>query len=285
MIVLRDVAISIEKTPIVSGVSHRIKPGSWCALVGPNGAGKTTLLRAIAGLSPYQGSLQISGAEIATLSTRHRAHRIAFVPQNPAIPPMMTVFDYVLLGRTPHISLLGRENHRDRDIVADVLRSLSLTAFAQRPLTDISGGELQRVVLARALAQQAEMLILDEPTAALDLGQQQRVLELVDELRWHRGLTILSAIHDLTLVGQYADDVMLMAGGGLVAAGSPEQVLTAATIQTHYGAQVEIISGPGGSAIIPQRQQPQRPSRPTTASPELAAPIAGVEAQLPRQRA
>nr|BFE88413.1 hypothetical protein GCM10020093_110140 [Planobispora longispora] len=162
------------------------------------------------------------------------------------LPADMTVFDYALLGRTPYIPYLGRESRRDREVTASVLERLDLAPFAGRALGRLSGGERQRVVLARALVQQAPVLLLDEPTTALDLGHQQQVLELVDRLRLADGLTVVTTLHDLSLAGQYADSMMLISDGRVAASGSPADVLTEKLIDAHFGARVRITSGPDG---------------------------------------
>ena len=158
------------------------------------------------------------------------ARLVAYVPQQPELPPEMTVGHYVLLGRTPHIGYFGFETRSDRAVCAELLRSLDLAVMADRRLWTLSGGELQRLVLARALAQQAPVLLLDEPTSALDLGRRVDALELVDGLRHDRGLTVLSAMHDLTLAGQFADRLILLGEGRAVAAGKPDEVLTEETL-------------------------------------------------------
>jgi iron complex transport system ATP-binding protein len=166
----------------------------------------------------------------------------------------MTVADYVTLGRTPYIPYLGMEGSRDLEVVSAVLERLELAPLADRPLGSLSGGEGQRAVLARALAQEAPVLLLDEPTAALDVGHQQQVLELVDELRRERGLTVLSAMHDLTLAGQFAEQLVLLDDGRTVASGPARAVLTEATIRRHYGASVRIlVDADGGIAVLPTR--------------------------------
>jgi iron complex transport system ATP-binding protein len=176
------------------------------------------------------------------------------VPQAPVVPSGMAVLDYVLLGRTPYIRPLGRESKEDLAVVEDVLRSLDLLAFRSRLLETLSGGERQRVFLARALAQGAGILLLDEPTAALDIGHQQEVLDLVDKLRRDRGLTVLATMHDLSLAGEYADRMMLLARGEVVAAGPPRQVLTEPLLSEHYGARVRVVDGEHGPLIIPVRR-------------------------------
>jgi iron complex transport system ATP-binding protein len=166
----------------------------------------------------------------------------------------MMVTDYVLLGRTPYISYLGVETKRDIAIVESLLQRLDVGTLAARPLRSLSGGELQRVVIAHALAREAPILLLDEPTSALDVGHQQEVLELIDALRHQDGLTVLAAMHDLTLAAQFADRVVLLTGGRIVAEGPPAAVLTEHTISEHFGASVRVLHEPDGSlAIVPVR--------------------------------
>jgi iron complex transport system ATP-binding protein len=248
----RDLWVRFGHVAAVRGLSLRAEPGSWTALVGPNGAGKTSALRALAGLVPFEGDVRVAEQDVRKLGRRALARLVAFVPQKPETPPALTVAEYVLLGRTPHISYLGSEGKRDRDEAARALRRLDLTEFAPRPLGSLSGGELQRVVLARALAQEARVLLLDEPTTSLDLGRQQLVLELVDELR-QDGLTVVTTMHDLTLAGQYAEHVVLLAGGAVVAEGSPAEVLSARNVAAHYDANVRVIEDESGVFVVPVR--------------------------------
>ena len=165
----------------------------------------------------------------------------------------MTVVDYVLLGRTPHIPLFGVEGPADLAAAREVLEQLELTSLADRRLETLSGGELQRTCLARALAQAAPLLLLDEPTTSLDVGRQQEVLDLVDDLRTSRRLTVVSTMHDLTLAGQYADRLVMLAGGRVVASGSAEAVLTEAHVARYYGARVRVLHEPGGIVVLPVR--------------------------------
>ena len=167
----------------------------------------------------------------------------------------MTVREYVLLGRTPHVGYLGSESSVDRAAAERALACLDLLAFTRRRLGSLSGGERQRAVLARALAQEAPLLLLDEPTAALDLGHQQRALELVDELRQTNALTVLSAMHDLTLTAQYADRLLLLADGRPAAEGSPAEVLTEHLISAHYGARVLVLNESSTVAVLPRRER------------------------------
>ncbi|MFE3448227.1 ABC transporter ATP-binding protein [Nonomuraea sp. NPDC059194] len=248
MIETERLSVVLGERQVLSEVSLTVRRGEWLAVIGPNGAGKSTLLRAIMGLVPREGSVRFDGAPPGR--PRERARRVAFAPQTPALPAGMTVFDYALLGRTPYIRYLGRESRRDRDVTASVLDRLDLTALAGRRVENLSGGERQRVVLARALAQEAPVLLLDEPTTALDLGHQQQVLELVDQLRLADGLTVVTTLHDLSLAGQYADTLLLVAEGRAVASGTPVEVLTDELVGRHFDAHVKIEPGPDGRPVV-----------------------------------
>ena len=252
MIEARDVRVQLGGAPILRGVSFTVAHGEWVGLLGPNGAGKTTALRALSGLVSYEGAIEIDGQEARDLGRRALARRIAVVPQLPERPPELTVAEYVLLGRTPHLGYFAAESAADRAAAGNALERLELTTFAARPLGSLSGGELQRAVLARALAQKAAILLLDEPTSALDLGRQQQALELVLSLR-DEGLTILSAMHDLTLAGQYADRLVLLDAGEVVAAGSAAEVLSPANIARFYGATVRVVHDENGVFVLPHR--------------------------------
>jgi len=250
VLALRDLTVALDGTVVVDSVSAEVHSGQWLAVIGPNGAGKSTMLRAAAGLLRHQGSVELDGTPIGALSPRARARRVAYAPQVPSMPAGMTVLDYVLLGRTPYLGYLARESRHDREVAASVLERLDLNAVTGRQLGSLSGGEQQRVVLARALAQQADVLLLDEPTTALDIGHQQQVLDLVDRLRLDDGLTVVSSLHDLTVAGQYADALLLLVDGRAVATGTPSEVLTEATVSTHYGAAVQVSTGEDGRPLV-----------------------------------
>jgi len=255
VIAVDSLSIELGGAPVVERVNLLVGSGEWVAVIGPNGAGKSTLLRAVAGLAPYEGSLRLEGEEVARLTRRELARRVAFVPQAPLLPPAMHVHEYVLLGRTPHIGTFGYESAGDLDTARRALERLDLLAFAGRPLGTLSGGEAQRAVLARALAQEARLLLLDEPTTALDLGRQQQVLELVAGLREHGDLTVVCAMHDLTLAAQYAERLVLLSGGQLVADGKPGEIATEPLIAEHYGADVRVIEHAGTVAVVPVRRR------------------------------
>ena len=250
-----DVSVELGGATILDEVSLSIGPGSWVGLVGPNGAGKTTILRCISNAVPFAGTVAIDRLSVADMKPLAVANQVALVPQHPVLPQGMRVVDYVLLGRTPHHGAMTSESVHDLGVVAEVMTALDLEAFADREVTTLSGGELQRVVIARALAQETPVLLLDEPTTGLDIGSQQDVMELIDRIRHERQLTVLSAMHDLTIAGQFTDRLLLLSGGKLVADGRAVDVLTPESIRTHYGAAVRVVDdGSGGVVIIPMRE-------------------------------
>jgi len=251
---LDAVTVTLGGRPVVRGVTATVEPGEWVALIGPNGAGKTSLLRAIAGLVRCDGRIVLLGTPAATLDRRERARRLALVPQEPETPPWLTVAEYVLLGRTPHLGPLAREGAADRGAAWRALARLDLEPFADRALGTLSGGERQRAVVARALAQEASIVLLDEPTAALDIGHQQQALDLLEALRGSEGLTLVAAMHDLTLAAQYADRVLLLDGGRVVADGPPADVLTEEMLAQHYGASVRVLTVDDRIAVLPTRR-------------------------------
>ncbi|WP_199438920.1 ABC transporter ATP-binding protein [Umezawaea beigongshangensis] len=251
---LTSVSAGYSAVPAVRDVSARVGSGSWLAVIGPNGAGKSTLLKAVAGLVRHTGELTLDGHPVAALAHRERARAIGYAPQTPQLPDGLTVTDYVLLGRTPHLRPLAREGRADLAVVADVLDRLDLAALAGRSLRTLSGGERQRAVLARVLAQQAGLLLLDEPTTGLDVGHAQALLDLVDRLRREDGTTVVSTLHDLTLAGQYADQLLLLHDGAVAARGTPARVLTEPLLSRHYGARITVLSTADGSPVVAPRR-------------------------------
>jgi iron complex transport system ATP-binding protein len=249
---LERVSVELGGREVVSRVSFGVERGEWVTLIGPNGAGKTTLLRAVAGLVPHRGSIAVDGVPVSRLRRREIARRVAVVPQVPLMPPGMSVREYVLLGRTPFVSYMGREGRHDLAATEDALGRLDLGELAGRSLGTLSGGERQRTVLARALAQEAPLLLLDEPTSALDAGRQQEALELIDALRLDAGLTVVATMHDLTIAGLYATRLLLLSAGRIVAEGAPAEVLTEPLIEEHYGARVRVLEGP---VVVPFRDR------------------------------
>lgn len=250
-----DVGVSIKDTVLLRNVSLSIDEGSWMSIIGPNGAGKSTLLRALAGSVKPEGRIDIFGQDVQKISGRERAKLVSWVPQTPTIPQGMNVLDYVLLGRTPHLSPLAVPSASDVEIAQDILAELDLSEMSARTVETLSGGERQRAVIGRALVQEAPILLLDEPTSALDLGHQQEVLRLLDRLRQNSRRTIITTMHDLTLAGQFADQLILLADGGVVAEGSAVSVLTEEHISTYYGAEVHVNRQGNSVLVVPRIDQ------------------------------
>jgi len=254
----RELVVRYAESTALNSVSHSVERGRWLGLIGANGAGKTSLLKALARLVDFEGEIRVEGRSTTDLSRRAFAQHVAYVPQKPEFPPEMRAVDYVALGRLPHLGYFGAEGPHDRDRSLELLERLSLGSMATRHLSTMSGGELQRLVLARALAQEAPVLLLDEPTSALDLGRRVEALELVDELRVERGLTVISAMHDLTLAAQFADELALLAEGAIVASGSAEEVLEEGSLDFHFGTRVRILRTDDGELIVvPRRTHPK----------------------------
>ena len=248
------VNVLYDSQEAVHALNETVRPGEWLCLIGPNGAGKSSVLRAVAGLVKYRGIITVDGASIDMRSRRRRAAMVAYVPQSPLMPDDMTGAEYVLLGRNPYVTYFGSETKHDRALVQDVLDRLDLSQFADRRLGTLSGGERQRLVIARAIAQEAPILLLDEPTSALDIGNQQQALELVDRLRREHGLTVVSAMHDLTLAGLYADRLLLLHQGHVVSSGTAAHVLRPETLSEFYGVSVTVHHQPDGTVVVVPRR-------------------------------
>lgn len=241
----RGLGVRLDGVPVLHDVDLDLRAGEWLGVIGPNGAGKSTLLMALAGLVRSSGEIRLGDGRAP------RATDLSLMPQVPELPPGMTVAEYVLIGRTPHLRWLQGESRQDRAVVVDVLRRLDLASFAGRPVRSLSGGEAQRVSVARALAQQAPVLLLDEPTSALDVGHQVEVLELVDQLRLSDGLTVVAAMHDLGTAARFSDRLLLLDGGRVVTTDLPERVLDATVLSGVYGTPLEVHRVRGELVVLP----------------------------------
>ena len=240
--------------PILHQVSLGVRRGEVLALIGPNGAGKTTLIRAASGALPVSaGQVRVSGQDVSRLSPTQRARMLAVVPQARNLPDSFTVWQTVMMGRTPYLGWLGQPVAKDQQRVEWALQRTSCQDLSERPIGELSGGEQQRVLLARALAQDTPVLMLDEPTAHLDLRHQSTLLNLVRTLARQDGLAILMALHDLNLVALFADRVALLSEGRLHTQGSPAEVLTPAHLMTAYQVALHVVSHPeyGTPLILP----------------------------------
>jgi iron complex transport system ATP-binding protein len=238
------VDVAYGETTVLSGVSLRVDSGSFVGLVGANGAGKTTLLRCLNGaLTPDAGTVSVGGDDVSTLSSREASRRVATVPQRTEVGFDFPVRDVVAMGRTPHISRFGTADGDDRDAVDSAMARTEVDDLAERSVSAVSGGERQRVLLARALAQDAPVLVLDEPTASLDINHQVRTLELVSELTGE-GRTAIAAIHDLNLAARFCDELVVLADGDVLASGPPESVLTEATVSAAFDTPAAVTRHP-----------------------------------------
>jgi iron complex transport system ATP-binding protein len=226
---------------ILHAVSFTIDAGQVLALVGPNGAGKSTLIRVLSGVLPARGGeARLNGTDLLRLSPAERARQVAVVPQLVHLPEAFTVSEIVLMGRTPHLPLWAGEGRRDCEVAWAAMCRARVEGLAERRVDELSGGEQQRVVLARALAQEPQVLLLDEPTAHLDLKHQIGVLELVRTLAREENLAVLMTLHDLNQAALYADQVALMQRGEIVAQGTAQDVFTPDQLSRVYGVDIAV---------------------------------------------
>ena len=235
-------------------MSLRVRSGEVLALIGPNGSGKSTLIRAVSGVLPIAGgAVRVDGRAITDLSTMERARYLAVVPQAHNMPPAFSVYESVLLGRTPYLGWLGRAGEKDHERVRHALERTQMKPLADRMVGELSGGEQQRVLLARALAQDTPVMLLDEPTTHLDLQHRESLVNLVREMTMAGNLAVLMVLHDLNMASLYADRVSLLVEGKIEATGTPAEVLTEATLSGVYNVAVHIIPHPqyGNPLILP----------------------------------
>lgn len=254
MLTIDHLSVSYGSRPVLHGVSLSVDAGEVLALIGPNGSGKSTLVRAASGVIPVAGgSVRAGELDLLATSSMQRARTMAVVPQAASLPPAFTVMETVLLGRTPYLNFLGQASDADETIARRALERVDALDLAERKIGELSGGEQQRVLLARALAQSTPILLLDEPTSHLDLHHQIGLLELVRLLVSEDGLAVLITLHDLNLAARYADRIALLVDGRITAQGPPEQVLDPAVISAAYHLPVTVIPNPldGTPLVLP----------------------------------
>jgi iron complex transport system ATP-binding protein len=245
MLKVQNLSVNYGARVVLKNINLELEKGKTLALLGPNGSGKSTLLRAISGILPVaQGSVRLDDQLIGALSPVERARWIAVVPQNAVLPPAFSAWETVLFGRTPYINFLGQISATDEAIARRALEKVDALALADRQMGELSGGEQQRVLLARALAQSTPILLLDEPTTHLDLQHQMGLLELVRKLAHDDELTVVIALHDLNLASRYADRIALLVEGQIHAIGTAKQVLRADVIADAYRWPVQVIDHP-----------------------------------------
>jgi len=254
LLAINQVSAAYGNRIILKNITLNVNRGEILAVVGPNGAGKTTLLRTVSGiLKPKSGSVKTLGQNLTSLSSMQRASYLAVVPQARDLPGAFTVYQTILMGRTPHFGWLGRAKPADHHQVTQVMALTDTLCLSDRRIGELSGGEQQRVLLARALAQKTPVLLLDEPTAHLDLRHQSALLSLVATTTREQGLAVLLAAHDLNLIALYADRIAILVDGELYALGTPHEVLTPENIETAYQVAVRVITHPdhGTPLVLP----------------------------------
>lgn len=247
MLEVNGLNVSYGPRRVLHHIHLTAQPGQILGVIGPNGSGKTTLMRAISGvIAPDSGRVTVDGQDLLTLNEQERARRVAVVPQARNLPLAFTGWEMVQLGRTPYLSWMGRLSLRDQSRVQRALEQASALELAPRRLGDLSGGEQQRLLLARALAQDAPLLLMDEPTTFLDLQHQLGLLGEVQKVARAESLTVVMALHDINLVARFADRVALLVEGHLEALGPVEEVLDPELLSRVYHVPLQRIAGPNG---------------------------------------
>jgi len=230
---------------VLRGVSLELGAGELVGLIGPNGSGKTTLLRVLSGLlAPSRGEVCLDGQDMRAFDRRQIARRVAVVPQELAMPFAFSAREMVMMGRAPHVRPIMGAGPLDRQVVAEKMELTATSPLAERPFSELSGGEKQRVIIAMALAQEPDILLLDEPTVHLDINHQVEILELIKRLNRRENLTVLATMHDLNLAALYFDRLILLDGGQVVASGRPSEVLREESIRQVFQANVQVQEHP-----------------------------------------
>jgi len=265
--------LSYGDRPVVADLDLEIPPGRITVIVGANGCGKSTLLRALARLlAPTTGQVLLDGAALRSLPTKEIARTLGLLPQSPTAPEGIAVADLVGRGRHPHQRMLARWSENDYAVVAQALADTGTAELADRPVDELSGGQRQRVWIAMALAQETDILLLDEPTTFLDVSHQIEVLDLLTDLNRARGTTIVMVLHDINLAARYADHVFAVRGGRVVASGAPAEVITADLIRDVFDLDALVVPDPvsGSPLVLPRGrhhvQSPPAPPLPPTSS-------------------
>lgn len=256
-----DLSFQYESWPILEDISYTLPPSAFTGLIGPNGSGKSTLLKTLTRyLLPSAGHLQLEGRDIGTYRHKELARKIAVVPQSTSMSFDFLVQDIVLMGRTPHQRAFGRENPNDIQVMEQVMKETNTWTLKDRSFLDLSGGEKQRVIIARALCQEPEILLLDEPTSHLDINYQLEIFQLLRRLNLKKRLTIIIVSHDLNLAAQYCNELILLKKGRIYAVGSPEEVITQQNLEEVYGTSVLIQKNPLGRPHVFLQSRQQNPA-------------------------
>ncbi len=235
---LENVAIGYYRQPVLQDLTFNVLPGDLVGLIGPNGSGKSTIIRALTRIiTPMKGKIYLDGRELSTISQHELSRMLGVVPQLPLLPSAFTGFEIVLMGRNPHLGMFGNEKAHDLEITWQAMEMTGTVELAKRNIGEMSGGQIQSLLIARALAQETRAILLDEPTANLDIGRQIEVLSLIKRLCRERNIAAMAAIHDLNLAAQYCNRLVLISEGRLFKHGTPTEVITAENIRVVYKAE------------------------------------------------
>jgi iron complex transport system ATP-binding protein len=235
---MQNVSLGYNHQPILKNISLKASPGELVGLIGPNGCGKSTLIKALSRIiNPLSGRILIDGKLISGIPRRELACLVGVVPQIPLLPSTFSAFEIVLMGRNPHLGLFQSEGLRDWNLAIQAMEKTATQSLADRHVNELSGGEIQCLLIARVLVQETKAILLDEPTANLDIGRQVEILDLMKELCRSNRLTVLAALHDLNLAAQYCDRLVLIHNGHIHVEGKPSEVITDANIKQVYGAE------------------------------------------------
>jgi iron complex transport system ATP-binding protein len=254
MLKIKNLSVYYGQRQALKEIQLEVASGEIVALIGPNGAGKSTLIRSISGVIPVrEGTIEVDGVNVTSLSSMERARQIAVVPQAVNMPPAFTAWETVLLGRTPYLNFLGQTSTKDEDLARQALEQVDALHLVERRMDEISGGEQQRVLLARSLAQDTPILLMDEPTAHLDLPHQIDLLKLISKQAKEKNLSVLVALHDLNIASLFADRIAVVQGGLLCVSGSPKETLTSEILHSVYHMPVHVLTHPetGAPLVIP----------------------------------
>lgn len=261
-VAVQDVSFAYEEAAVLEGISFRVEEGDYCVIIGPNGSGKTTLLKLLCGLlKPRAGSIRLFGAPLSRGRRKALARLAALVPQAASTEAPFRVEEFVLLGRAPHQGLLGLETPEDLAIAREAMAFTGTAHLASRRLDRLSGGERQRVLIARAVCQRPRILLLDEPTAYLDLAHQAQIMDLMEALRAERGVTVVLVSHDVNLAAMYASRMLLLSAGRILAEGPPGEVIAKGPLEEAYGCRLMVETAPGGIprvSLVPNGRRPAR---------------------------
>ncbi len=242
---MQNVALAYGHKVVVKDLTFQVMPGEIVGLIGPNGCGKSTIIKAISHVIPlYSGKILLDGQDVTKLPRRDLARLLAVVPQMPLLPSAFTAFEIVLMGRNPHLSLFQYEGPKELALAWQAMEKTGTQSLAERRVSELSGGEIQGLLIARALAQETKAILLDEPTANLDIGRQVETLDLIKGLCRDNNLAVLAALHDLNLATQYCDHLVLINNGRIHAEGTPSEVITAENIAAVYGAESCVYTHP-----------------------------------------